>query len=489
MSARPRLGLATLARCPPEAQPPVDPRELRVRIVHLGLGAFHRAHQAVFTEQAVAVAGGAWGICGVAPRRRAAVERLAPQDGLYAVLERGPREDRVRVVATVREALAARDAPDCVLARIADPATSVVTLTVTEDGYPRDPSTGRLREDDELAADLAGDAPPRTVLGLLVRGLETRMGAGEAGPISVVSCDNLPRNGVVLAGLVDDFCARLPARAGERLGEWVSANVAFPSTVVDRIVPATTDADRADVARALGVDDEAAVVGEPFASWVVEDAFAAERPAWERAGALLVDDVSPHEALKLRVLNGTHLLLAYAGLLAGLQTVDEAVGEAWLGEAARRFVDDMRPTLSPAPGVEVDGYVEALFERWANPRIGHRLEQIASDGSQKLAVRLNAPAAERLADGAQPRWIALAFAAWAENVARAAAGEREPLADPRAVELGEAAAGAHEPRALARAMLGAVRAPEALVEPVGDWLERLRADGVPDAVRGALREG
>jgi fructuronate reductase len=364
-----------------------------------------------------------------------------------------------------------------------------VTLTVTEDGYPRDPATGRLREDDELAADLAGQSPPRTVLGLLVRGLETRMATGEAGPISVVSCDNLPRNGAVLAGLVDDFCARLPGRAGERLGEWVSANVAFPSTVVDRIVPATTDADRADVARALGVDDEAAVVGEPFASWVVEDAFVAERPAWERAGALLVDDVSPHEALKLRVLNGTHSLLAYAGVLAGLRTVDEAVGEAWLGEAARRFVDDMRPTLPPAPGIEIDAYVEALFERWANPRIGHRLEQIATDGSQKLAVRLNAPAAERLADGAQPRWIALAFAAWAENVARAATGEREPLADPRAVELGEAAAGAHEPRALARAMLGAVRAPEALVEPVGDWLERLRADGVQDAVRGALREG
>jgi fructuronate reductase len=222
---------------------------------------------------------------------------------------------------------------------------------------------------------------------------------------------------------------------------------------------------------------------------VVEDAFAAARPAWDRAGALLVDDVAPHEALKLRVLNGTHSLLAYAGLLAGLRTVDEAVGEAWLSEAARRFVDDMRPTLPPAPGIEIDGYVDALFERWANPRIGHRLEQIASDGSQKLAVRLNPAAAERLADGAQPRWIALAFAAWAENVARAAAGEREPLADPRAAELGEAAAGAHEPRALARAMLGAVRAPEALVEPVGDWLERLRADGVQDAVRGALREG
>jgi fructuronate reductase len=233
LSGRRRLGLATLVRCPPEAQPAVDPRQLQVRIVHLGLGAFHRAHQVVFTEQAVAAAGGAWGICGVAPRRRAVVERLTPQDGLYAVLERGPREDRVRVVATVREALAARDAPELVVARIADPATSVVTLTVTEDGYPRDPTTGSLRADDELAADLAGDRSPRTVLGLLVRGLQARMARGEAGAISVVSCDNLPRNGAVLAGL----------------------------------------------------DDQAAVVGEPFSSWVIEDAFAAPRPAWDRAGA------------------------------------------------------------------------------------------------------------------------------------------------------------------------------------------------------------
>jgi fructuronate reductase len=377
VSTRPRLGLATLARCPPEAQPAVDPRDLKVRMVHLGLGAFHRAHQAVFTEQAVAASGGDWGICGVAPRRRAVIERLGPQDGLYAVLERGPREDRVRVVATVREALAARDAPDRVLARIANPATLVVTLTVTEDGYPRDPATGRLRDDPELAADLAGDGSPRTVLGLLVRGLQARMATGEAGPITVVSCDNLPRNGAILAALVDDFCTRLGGPGGERLGDWVQAHVAFPCTVVDRIVPASTETDRADVAQALGVADHAAVVGEPFASWIIEDAFAAERPAWERAGALVVDDVAPHEALKLRVLNATHSLLAYAGLLAGLRTVDETVDADWLAEAARRFIGDVRPTLPASLDVDVDAYVEALFARWANARIGHRLEQIA----------------------------------------------------------------------------------------------------------------
>jgi fructuronate reductase len=489
VSARPRLRLDTLDACPREAQPAVDPRELPVRIVHLGLGAFHRAHQAVMTEDAVAAAGGGWGICGVAPRRREAVARLAPQDGLYALLERGPEHDRVRVVATVREAIAAADAPGEAIARIASPATSVVTLTVTEAGYPRDAATGRLRADDPgVAADVGADGAPRTVLGLLVRGLQARMADGRAGPVSVVSCDNLVGNGRVLARLVTDFCERL--RDGDRLGDWVAANVAFPSTVVDRIVPATADRDRADAARALGVVDEATVVGEPFCSWILEDAFVASRPAWERAGASIVDDVAPYEALKLRVLNATHSLLAYAGSLAGLRTVDQAVGAEWLAEAARGLIADVRPTLPPTPGVDVDAHVDALFERWANPRIGHRLEQIAMDGSQKLAVRLVPAAAERLRAGAVPRWMALAIAAWAQTVARAAAGDSAtPLADTRADELCAAAADATGPRALAEAMLRALNGPEALAEPVADWLEALRADGVESAVRRALREG
>jgi fructuronate reductase len=486
LSAPPRLRLDTLARCPREVQPAVDPRALRVRMVHLGLGAFHRAHQAAMTEEAVAADGGGWGICGVAPRRRDAVERLAPQDGLFALLERGPERDRVRVVATVREAIAARDAPGEVVARIADPGVSVVTLTVTEAGYPRDPSTGGLRDGDaELEADLAGSEAPRTALGLLVRGLEARMG-GDAGPISVVSCDNLAANGRVLERLVCDFCARMAD--GERLGTWVAANAAFPSTVVDRIVPATTDADRADTARALGVTDEATVVGEPYRSWVLEDAFAAPRPAWERAGALFVADVAPYEALKLRMLNATHSLLAYAGPLAGLRTVDEAVGADWLVAAAHRLIADVRPTLPPTPDVDVDAYADRLFERWANARMGHRLQQIAADGSQKLAVRLVPAARERLATGAVPHWIALAFAAWAETVARAAGDSAARLADARAAELCEAAARAGDERDLAAVMLAALDAPAEMSDSVADWLRALRADGVEKAVRRALRD-
>jgi fructuronate reductase len=488
VNAAPRLRLETLAACPPDAQPAIDPRTLRVRMVHLGLGAFHRAHQAAMTEEAVAADGGDWGICGVAPRRRDAVERLAPQDGLFALLERGPERDRVRVVATVREAIAARDAPGQVIARLADPDVSVVTLTVTEAGYPRHRATGGLRDDDPgVAADLAGADAPRTVLGLLVRGLQARM-AGDAGPISVASCDNLAANGGVLERLVGDFCARLPG--GERLGAWVAANVAFPSTVVDRIVPATTDADRADAARVLGLVDEATVVGEPYRSWVLEDAFAAARPAWERAGALIVDDVAPYEALKLRVLNATHSLLAYAGSLAGLRTVDEASAADWLAGAARRLVADVRPTLPPTPGVDVDAYVDGLFERWANPRIAHRLAQIAADGSQKLAVRLVPAARERRAAGATPHWISLALATWAETVARSAAGDRTTaLSDPRAQELCEAAARAGSERELATAMLDALGAPEELSEPIAEWLRAIRTDGVERAVLDALRDG
>jgi fructuronate reductase len=336
-------------------------------------------------------------------------------------------------------------------------------------------------------ADLAGANASRTVLGLLVRGLQARM-AGDGGPISVVSCDNLAANGRVLERLVGDFCARMPG--GDRLGAWIVANAAFPSTVVDRIVPATTDADRADAARVLGVVDEGTVVGEPYRSWVLEDAFVAARPAWERAGALIVDDVAPYEALKLRVLNATHSLLAYAGSLAGLRTVDEAVAADWLAAAARRLVADVRPTLPPTPGVDVDAHVDGLFERWANPRIAHRLAQIAADGSQKLAVRLVPAARERLAAGAVPHWIALAVAAWAETVARAAAGDPAmALSDARAAELCEAAARAGSEQVLAAAMLHALAAPEELNEPVAQWLRAIRTDGVERAVRDGLRDG
>jgi len=417
-----RLSLRTLVRAPAGMRPRLDPRGLRIGIVHLGVGAFHRAHQAVFTEDA----GDGWGICGVSQRSRTVIEQLAPQDGLYTVLTRSATQVDARVIGAVRE-LRLADA-----SRIADPAVRVVTLTVTEKGYRHDPATGRLRLDDKgIQADLAGGAP-RTVVGQLARALAARMDA-DAGPLAVVCCDNLAHNGRMLAGLVGEFVAAL---RDKRLAEWIAAQVSFPSTVVDRIVPATTPEDLDEARRLIGLDDFGAVVTEPFKQWVIEDEFPAGRPAWERAGARLTDDVTPYEVIKLRMLNGSHSALAYLGALAGCETIAEAM--ARFGEVPRRLMgDDVLPTVDVPGRFDIAAYQQQLLDRFANPALRHRTVQVAMDGSQKLPQRLLPTVRARRAAGAEPRWAALAVAAWMRWVCVA-----PELDDPMADRLRGAVAGA-----------------------------------------------
>jgi fructuronate reductase len=407
-----------------------------VGIVHLGAGAFHRAHQATFTADA-----GEWGICAVAPRHAAAVEQLAPQDGLFSVLVRHPDEDRLQVVECLREALLAPAEPETVIARIADPRVHVVTLTITEAGY----------------------RPPAPAIDLLVRGLEARAGA----PLTVLSCDNLPHNGEVLERLVRE--------RGEAPG------ATFPCSVVDRIVPATTAADRATAAALLRLEDRATVVAEPFRQWVLEDRFAGPRPAWERAGAELVSDTAPYELLKLRVLNGSHSMLAYLGGLVGARTVDEAVREPAIAAAVRRLIDDdVAPALPD--GLDLPAYRAALDERFANPRMAHRLEQIASDGSQKLPVRLIPVARERLAAGAEPRWVALAVAAWTLHL------RGEAVRDAGAAAVREALARAGTPRAAAGAVLSALGEDDPVFRDlVAEWIEGLEGEPQRERCLALLR--
>jgi mannitol-1-phosphate/altronate dehydrogenase len=395
-----------------------------VGIVHLGIGAFHRAHQAVYTEDA----GDGWGICGITQRSAAVADRLVPQDGLYSVLERGPAGTSARIIGSVREVLTG----EATVPRIADPAVRIVSLTVTEKGYRRDPASGRLRPDDpELQADLAG-LPPRTVIGRLVQGLAHR----EA-PVTVLCCDNLTANGPALRGLVEEYA--------EKAGIAIRCETAFPSSMVDRIVPATTAEDLDEAERLLGVRDEGAVVTEPFTQWVIEDDFAAGRPAWDSAGAIMTADVAPYETMKLRLLNGAHSMLAYLG--SDHTYVSEAVGE--LGDVVRRYMDeDASPTLDLPAGFDVEAYKSSLLERFANPALRHRTAQIAMDGSQKLPQRLLGVVRDRLAAGAEPRWAALAVAAWMRHVKTA----RE-LDDPLADTLRQAAAGASSPAELVDALL------------------------------------
>lgn len=375
-----------------------------VGIVHLGIGAFHRAHQAVYTEDA----GDGWGICGITQRSATVAERLAPQDGLYSVLERGPGPASARVIGAVREVLTGEATAE----RITDPAVKVVSLTVTEKGYRHDPATGRLRGDDpEISLDLAG-RPPRTVIGRLVRGL-----AGRDAPVTVLCCDNLTANGETVRALVEEYC--------ERGGIRLPCEVSFPSTMVDRITPATTREDLDEAERLLGVRDEAVVVTEPFSQWVIEDVFPAGRPAWDSAGAILTGDVAPYEKMKLRLLNGSHSMLAYLG--SGFEYVSEAIDV--LGDPIRHFMDeDASPTLDVPPGFDLAAYKSSLLERFANPALRHRVAQIAMDGSQKLPQRLLGVVRDRLAAGAEPRWAALAVAAWMRHVQTARVLD-DPMAD------------------------------------------------------------
>ncbi len=435
-----RLSLATLPLLKERSDvriPAFDPAGLRCGIVHLGVGAFHRAHQAVFTEDALG--GGPWGICGYTQRSAAVREQLAPQDGLYTVLERGPGAGVPRVIGALREIHTAGDDP---ARRIADADIRLVTLTVTEKGYRAGPD-GHLNLADELVqGDITGQHYlPRTVVGQLVAGLALRR-AQTGAPMSILSCDNLSGNGTALRRLVLDFCAALPG--GDGLAGWIDEHVAFPSCVIDRVVPATRDADRAEIERLLGLHDAGTVVAEPFSQWVVEDHFFAGRPAWERAGAVLATDVTPYEQAKLRLLNGTHSLLAYTGALAGYETIDEAIADPDLAEAAHALmVRDAAPTLRMPDDFDLSGYQASILERFTNTAIRYQTTKVAMDGSMKLPIRLLATIRDRLADGAEPRWAALGVAAWMVYVARGTTrdGRPLPLDDPLAEGLRLAVAG------------------------------------------------
>jgi fructuronate reductase len=449
-------GLATLRPATEVQLPPPGAAGASIGILHLGIGAFHRAHQAVFIEDAAAATGDdRWGICGVTQRSASVQEQLLPQDGLYGVLQRAPDgRTGLRVVGAVRDVLFAADQAAALEARFDDPAVTVISLTVSEKGYRLD-RAGRLDlRDATVAHDLAGGAP-RSVVGRLARGLQRRA-AGCAAPVTVVCCDNLNSNGRVVARLVADFCRALPASEGDRLAGWIEANVAYPSSMVDRIVPATTPADRATAQRMLGLADEGLVVAEPFSQWVIEDTFAAARPALELAGVQLTKDVAPYELMKLRILNGAHSTLAYLGALRGYATIAETVTDDRLLAVARRLIaEDVIPVLEPPDGTDLPAYGEQVLARFANPALAHRTVQVAMDGSQKLPPRLLGTVRDNLRLGRHPRYAAYGVAAWMAYLASPAArtGMPLPIDDPLADRLARAARGVPEPASIVDALL------------------------------------
>lgn len=386
---------------------------LRTGIVHLGLGNFHRAHQAVYTAAALAAQDGPWGILGVASRSATVADAMRAQDMRYSVLEIAPGSSGIGIPAVHTDAIVAAADPGRVVAAIADPGTAIVTLTVTEHGYTYSPRTHRLDLDSPaVQADLRAGSPPTTSIGQIVRGLQQRS-ATHSGPITILSCDNLSDNGSHTARLVREFIEALPAAESADLLTFLDRAVTFPNTMVDRIVPTTTDADRQAVARQFGLIDQIPVPAEPFTMWVLQDRFAAGRPAWEHGGAVFTEDVHPYEMLKLRLLNGTHSLIAYLGALDGQATIPDATAQAFIANAARLvLVDDYLPSITVPADIDLDSYIDQLFTRWSNSALGHGTHQVGSDGSVKLAQRIPEPALLHLANGRMPHHLALTFAAF-----------------------------------------------------------------------------
>ncbi|RIQ23835.1 mannitol dehydrogenase family protein [Jiangella rhizosphaerae] len=402
----------------------------RPGVVHLGVGAFHRAHQAVYTDRAMAATGDQrWGIVEVAPRSTDVVAALRRQGGLFTVLERSGDRVTANVVGSVAEAWHAPSEWDEVAARFADPRIAVVTLTITEKGYLADAVTGALLDDDIVRADVAAVAAgerPRTGLGLLVAGLRGRL-AADAGPVTVLSCDNLVGNGRRLGALVGEFVSRLPGTAGPALAAWIASSARFPSAMVDRIVPATTPTDRADAARLVGAIDDAVVAAEPFTQWVIENDFGGDRPPWERAGVELVADVAPHETAKLRVLNAAHSMIAYLGALAGHETIAAAVADPAIRGAVEALHRDVLATVDAPPGWDLRAYAASVLERFANPALGHRCDQVAADGSQKLPVRVVPTILAARAAGRPSAAATLVVAAWLRFVVAGRSDDGRPL--------------------------------------------------------------
>ncbi|EHK65346.1 mannitol dehydrogenase family protein [Achromobacter arsenitoxydans] len=503
-----RLNTESLPRLPADVEKPsYDRSRLTPGIVHLGLGAFHRAHQAVVTDQAMQASGDlSWGILGVSLRRPATRDALTPQDGLYtlAVRDAGPdgqEREQLRVVGSVLRVMVADEDPNAVLERIAYPQTRIVSLTVTEKGYSHEPATGHLCWDDpDILHDLENPLRPRSTIGILVHGLALRRERGLP-PVTLLSCDNLRGNGDILRSLVLAFALRVDVT----LTDWIDRHCTFPNSMVDRIVPVTQDHDRQRIAGRLGVEDAWPVLGEPYLNWVIEDKFAAGRPAWDAlGGATFVRNAAPYERLKLRMVSGPHSALAYLGATLGLQTMAEAVNTPVLRAYVEAMMrEEIAPTLRGIPDAGLEEYRRRFLERISNPALPHPLKQIAMDGSQKLPQRLLDTIRERLRAGQDIQRLTLAVAAWLHYLrGENEQGGRHDIHDPIAARLAkllsraEVAARAASPAQAAqrratvlarfKPVFGNLGDSTEFVSSLTTHLEALRELGVIRAVQAAI---
>jgi len=483
------------------------PREqLKTGIVHLGLGAFVRAHMMAVNEAAIhARQDLRWGIVGVSLRHPDTRDALLPQDGLYTLALRdmdaqGCAQQRLQVLGCLRHILVAPENPAAVIDAIAALDTHIVSLTVTEKGYCHHPSQGTLQWDHpDIVHDLQHPETPRSAIGFIVRGLQQRYRT-HAHPLTLLSLDNLPSNGHVLSALVLSFAHKLEPN----LARWIETRCSFPNSMVDRIVPKTTDSDRAEVSLALGLHDAWPVVAETFCQWVIEDRFASERPAWELGGARFVDSAAAWETLKLRMVNGTHSAIAYLGALAGWHTVDQAMQQPALVSFLEALMrEEIETTLPELPGLDSQAYRNSLLARFTNTALAHRTQQIAMDGSQKIPQRWLNTIKDLKAQNKPCVKLALCLAAWIQYLgATNELGNTYTIQDPLSERLQTVLAQVERqvPTALTpyelavkqtqalfavKEIFNELSQDTALVEAVAQQLERLRNVGIKQTLSTA----
>lgn len=439
-------------RLPADVQRPrYDRRKLKTRMVHIGFGAFHRAHQALCSDK-LAEQGSDWGYCEVNLNSGELIQALRQQDHLYTLTEMADDSLQTRVIGVIASALHGKgDGIEAVIAAMSQPDVAIVSMTVTEKGYCHHPASGDLNQDHpDIVHDLAHPDAPRSLPGLILAAIRRRRDAGLP-PFSVMSCDNMPENGHVTRNVI----VQLAQRQDSALADYIQQHVTFPSTMVDRIVPAMTDSAFAQLTERLGCSDPVAVEAEPFFQWVIEDNFVSGRPAWEQAGAELVSDVLPFEEMKLRMLNGSHSFLAYLGFLSGYEHISDCMADANLRTAARRLMlEQQAPTLR-TQGVDLTAYADSLIARYENRAIKHRTYQIATDGTQKLPQRLLDSVRWHLKHGSNCDLLLLGVAGWMRYVGGVdEQGAAVEIRDPLKAELAERVANSAEGEARVRALLG-----------------------------------
>lgn len=410
-----RLDKETVSLPPGSVRKPGYDRErTRMGFVHIGVGAFHRCHQAEYTEDALEAGADDRAAIGVNLRPPSIEAQLATQDGLYTRLLVDGEKVEARIIGSIRRVVDADKLPKKAVDALADPGVDVITMTVTEKGYCHVPASGALDwERPEIAEDLKRASGRQSLPGLIAEVLARRMAANA--PVTLISCDNIPGNGRILNNAVSSFAEA----ADKALAGWIADNVRFPSTMVDRIVPATRPEDLKRVEEITGLRDEGVVVGEPYRQWVVEDDFNRPRPRWDVGGAEFVGDVEPYEFIKMRVLNACQSALSYLGALSDLATTCDDVNDPLLRKFAHRMIAGETAAVLPrVPGMEIGPYLDLSISRLANPAIRHTNHQIATDGSQKLNQRILQPLRDRLAKGLSSPLLETAVAAWAMYLAK-----------------------------------------------------------------------